>query len=85
MTGERESRSHHLPRLLGPPLYDRPIGLQEVETVLCKWKSHLNGHYPLYNDTDEINHGMINWLPGNEVAEQFYKNMVKHGPREDKR
>ena len=44
--------------LTAPPLHDRVIGLQEVETVLCKWKSHMNGHYPLLNDTDEIRAGL---------------------------
>lgn len=44
-----------------PPLHDRPVGLQEVETVLCKWKSHQNGHYPLNNDIDEISHGLEPW------------------------
>lgn len=47
--------------LLAPPLDDRSIGLQEVETVLCKWKSHMNGHYPLYNDIDEIRSGLEGW------------------------
>jgi hypothetical protein len=40
--------------LLAPPLYDRPINLQEVETVLCKYKSHVNKHYPMGKDTIEI-------------------------------
>lgn len=47
--------------LKAPPLEDRPVGLQEVETVLCKWKSHLNGHYPLGNDTHEILEGLKAW------------------------
>lgn len=47
--------------LQAPPLGDRPVGLQEVETVLCKWKSHLNGHYPLMNDTHEILEGLKAW------------------------
>lgn len=47
--------------LKAPPLGDRPVGLQEVETVLCKWKSHLNGHYPLMNDTHEILEGLKPW------------------------
>lgn len=54
--------------LLAPPLMDRPIGLQEVETVLCKWKSHMNGHYPLNNDIDEINEGLKGW---GQAAEEF--------------
>lgn len=51
-----------------PPLADRPVGLQEVETVLCKWKSHQNGHYPLNNDIDEIRHGLEPWSKVSETA-----------------
>ena len=51
-----------------PPLFDRPVNIQEVETVLCKWKSHMNGHYPLNNDIDEINDGLVGW---GERAEEF--------------
>lgn len=47
--------------LKAPPAMDRLIGLQEVETVLCKWKSHMNGHYPLFNDIDEIREGLPGW------------------------
>lgn len=46
-----------------PPLFDRPVGLQEVETILCKYKSHVNGHYPLFNDIDEIHAGLEGWGP----------------------
>ena len=37
-----------------PPLYDRSVNVQEVETILCKYKAHINGFYPLWNDTIEI-------------------------------
>ena len=33
-----------------PPGYNRGIGVQEAETVLCKWKSHLNGKYQVGED-----------------------------------
>lgn len=39
-----------------PPLYDRAVNVQEVETILCKWKSHMNGRYPVGKDTKEILH-----------------------------
>lgn len=39
---------------LRSPVADRLLALQEYETVLCKYKSHLNGHYPLGKDTREI-------------------------------
>jgi hypothetical protein len=58
-----------------PPTYDRPINIQEVETILCKWKSHMNGHYPLFNDIDEINKGLESW------TDQSSKLFAKHMPK----
>lgn len=54
--------------LTAPPARDRAVGIQEVETVLCKWKSHVNGHYPLWNDTDEIGAGLTEWAAVSETA-----------------
>jgi hypothetical protein len=54
-----------------PPTMDRNIGLQELETILCKWKSHQNGHYPLDNDLVEIRHGAEPWLEHSELAREF--------------
>lgn len=51
----------HFKDRTAPPLHDRPVGLQEVETILCKWKSHMNGHYPLNNDLHEIADGLREW------------------------
>ena len=59
--------------LKAPPGGDRPINIQEVETVLCKWKSHMNGHYPLLNDITEINEGLKAWPNG--AARLFRANM----------
>jgi len=47
-----------LGHLKAPPIYDRSINVQETETVFCKWKSHLGGHYPPGKDTVEILHGL---------------------------
>lgn len=64
-----------LGHLQAPPHADRVINLQEVETVLCKWKSHLRGHYPLYNDIDEILHGLDpKW---GRTAADFHQAMPK--------
>lgn len=60
-----------------PPLYDRPVGLQEVESILCKWKSHQNGHYPLYNDLTEIHSSLASWAEVSEVARYFKASMPK--------
>jgi len=63
--------------LKAPPLNDRPVGLQEVETVLCKWKSHMNGHYPLFNDIDEISEGLREWATVSPTAKQMLEAMPK--------
>lgn len=67
--------------LQAPPSNDRAIGVQEVETVLCKWKSHMNGHYPLYNDIDEIGDGAAPWTQFSETALLFMDAMPKHPGR----
>jgi len=63
--------------LKAPPALDRAIGLQEVETVLCKWKSHMNGHYPLFNDIDEIREGLPTW---GKTADRFLTVMPEGTP-----
>jgi hypothetical protein len=44
--------------LAAPPDHKRKPNLQEVETVMCKWKAHLNGHYEIGKDTQEIAHAL---------------------------
>ena len=44
--------------LKAPPRYERRINIQEIETILCKWKSHMNGHYFVGKDIQEIRHGL---------------------------
>lgn len=44
--------------LKAPPRHDRPLNVQEVETILCKWKSHMGGHYEVGKDTTEIEHAL---------------------------
>lgn len=58
---------------LAPPDYRRPLNVQEIETVLCKYKSHLNGHYPPGKDIAEIRHGLHGW---GDLA----KHLSKHLP-----
>lgn len=58
-----------------PPLHDRPIGLQEVESILCKFKSHQNNHYPIYNDITEIRSGLVPWAKVSETASYFLASM----------
>ncbi len=48
-------------RYKAPPLFDRPVGAQEVETILCKWKSHVRGHYPVGKDSREYVEALDGW------------------------
>jgi Alpha-glutamyl/putrescinyl thymine pyrophosphorylase clade 2 len=46
----------------------RKVNVQEVETIFCKYKSHLKGHYPLGKDSEEIRHGLVGW---GDLADQL--------------
>lgn len=54
-----------------PPRYDRALGLQEFETCLCKWKSHTGGHYPLFNDINELLQAGEEWCGVSSLALSF--------------
>lgn len=47
-----------LRKLKAPPNGDRTLNVQEIETVLCKYKSHCTGSYPLGKDTREVYHAL---------------------------
>lgn len=49
-------RSH-----LAPPAMDRTCGPQEVETVLCKWKSYMGGHYHIGKDINDHRNALEGW------------------------
>lgn len=68
--------THYFKDYTAPPGHERAVGLQEVETILCKWKSHMNGHYPLQNDTIEITQGVTDWN-FNSIAKEFLYHMEK--------
>lgn len=54
-----------------PPGGGRKVGYQEVETILCKWQSHMNGHYPVGNDLIEIAEGLEVWAEVSPAAKEF--------------
>lgn len=56
---------------LAPPRYDRKLGLQEFETILCKWKSHMNGHYPVGNDIHELHEALSQWKTVSATAQKL--------------
>ena len=51
----------------------RFCGVQEAETVLCKFKAHRNGHYFVGKDTKEIRHALTGW---GDTADQLAKLIV---------
>ncbi len=44
-----------------PPSNDRKVNIQEVETILCKWKSHMNGHYYVGEDIHDLKKALL-WI-----------------------
>jgi Amino acid:DNA transferase len=42
-----------------------------LETVWCKFHSHLTGHYPVGKDVREIRHGLEPWLNSSPTARRF--------------
>ena len=59
---------HHL----APPDGGRLVNIQEIETILCKFKSHWGGHYPLGKDTHETREQLHGWGPLAEKLEKVY-------------
>lgn len=51
----------HFGHYYAPPTYDRMLGMQEVETILCKYKSHCNGKYQLSNDIHEVKKHLLRY------------------------
>ena len=47
--------------LQAPPRRERRINIQEIETILCKYKSHWNGHYGVGKDIIEVRHGLLRY------------------------
>lgn len=56
-----------------PPYFDRPVNIQEMETIACKYKSHCNGHYPMGLDTREIYEGLDNWCDSADELRRYLK------------
>jgi hypothetical protein len=64
-------------KMYAPPFGDRRCGVQEVETVLCKWKSaYKSGHYYLGKDTHEHTIELQKW--GAQELLQCYPTGVVH-------
>jgi hypothetical protein len=51
----------HFHKFSAPPKHERQCNIQEVETILCKFKSHVNGHYHVGKDIKEMRAGLAGW------------------------
>jgi hypothetical protein len=47
--------------LKAPPDFSRPLNVQESETILCKYKAHLNGHYTIGKDSVDLKKSLVGW------------------------
>lgn len=66
-------------RFRAPPRFERKINVQEVESILCKWKSHYKGHYWVGKDIYEIRRHLVGW---GKTAELLLEKMPKEVARE---
>lgn len=71
----------HMGVLKAPPAKDRGCNTQEAETILCKWKSHMGGHYELGEDLTALRKG-LDWQQ-NRISDILKTNCVKQGLWED--
>lgn len=63
---------------LAPPRYERKINGQEVETILCKWKSSLNGHYKIGEDIESCRKSLKRF-ENVRTARQLQRGAIKGG------
>lgn len=59
-------------KFLAPPRYERRVNVQEVESILCKWKSYMRGHYTLGHDIAQVRKNLVGWGP---TAEELLAQM----------
>ena len=55
-----------------PPRYERIINVQEAETILCKWKSYLGGHYKIGEDVESLQRALLRF-PKCKLSQKLYK------------
>lgn len=62
---------------MAPPHMDRPINIQEVETVLCKYKAHCYGFYPYGCDSYHMLDALDGW---GDLADEIRGNLIHIAP-----
>lgn len=61
-----------------PPRFERNLGPQEAETILCKWKSYLGGHYHVGEDVESVRKGLLRFARC-ETSQILYQGGRKGG------
>jgi hypothetical protein len=52
---------NHFNHFPAPPRFERPCGVAEIETCLCKHAAYLAGSYFIGKDIKEVRHDLIGW------------------------
>lgn len=63
--------------ITAPPRYERPCGIQEIETCLCKFGSFTKGHYTVGKDIYEIREALKGWGTTAEALRKCLPKRVK--------
>lgn len=63
--------------VMAPPTNNRVVSFQEFETILCKWKAHVNGIYPIGIDTKELKHALEPWANVSPTAYNMFVWMME--------
>jgi len=63
-----------LGHLKAPPLFERNVSVQEVETVLCKWKSYTNNKYHVGEDITSCQKCLNQYQLRSPIAKSLMKN-----------
>lgn len=69
----------HFSKFMAPPKVGRRCNIQEVETVCCKWKSGVNGHYWIGKDIHEIRNALKGWGDTAEMLLRYMPKEVEQG------
>lgn len=75
-----EMEDYFVPKFHAPPCFSRRVNIQEMETILCKYKSHFKGHYPPGKDTIEVRAMMEGW---GDLAQELALHLPKGAKDED--
>ena len=55
-----------------PPRNERLLGPQEYETILCKWKSHMSGHYRVGEDVEALGSALL-YFPQCRINQHLHR------------